>query len=81
MVPAKTAEATGKRASELKMFSYSDVEKILYEMLHQLNCLEIMKENGIEIAPGRTYEWRGVNMIIKQDDRAYVWTINLEEYE
>ena len=62
-----------------KTFSYSEVENLLYELVLNIDNLELMHENNIELTPMLDSKDRRIRVFVKQGQKAEQLFFNLED--
>ena len=62
-----------------KTFSYSEVENLLYELVLNIDNLELMHENNIELTPILDSKDRRVRIFVKQGQKAEQLFFDLED--
>ena len=79
MIYVKPHSEPTKTMPESRTFTYSEVEDMLYELVLNINNLELMHENNIELTPVLDSKDRRIRVFIKQGQRAEQLFFNLED--
>lgn len=62
-----------------KIFSYSQVEEMLCELVMCIDNLDVMHENNIQLTPVRHPHDRGIDVFVKQSQHVYRLFYSMED--
>lgn len=62
-----------------KTFSYSEVEKMLCELIMCIDNLDVMQENNIELTPVRHPHDGGIDVFVKQGQHVHRLFYSMED--